>query len=112
MLIKIYCLKKISKILLGGLIGVTTPTKDGLMPKNQVCRNIAKINNLHCRLKCNISSPGEWVNGFLYVGSTSGSVSTVQKILGHTSVRTTQIYSEIIPETMIRDLEDANMQSC
>ena len=62
---------------LGGLIGVTTPTKDGLMPKNQVCRNIAKINNLHCRLKCNISSPGEWVNGFLYVGSTSGSVSTI-----------------------------------
>ena len=47
------------------------------MPKNQVCRNIAKINNLHCRLKCNISSPGEWVNGFLYVGSTSGSVSTI-----------------------------------
>lgn len=63
--------------LLEGLIGVTTPTKDGLMPKNQVCRNIAKINNLHCRLKCNISSPGEWVNGFLYVGSTSGSVSTI-----------------------------------
>ena len=62
---------------LGGLIGVTTPTKDGLMPKNQVCRTIAKINNLHCRLKCNISSPGEWVNGFLYVGSTSGSVSTI-----------------------------------
>ena len=62
---------------LGGLIGVTTPTKDGLMPKNQVCRNIAKINNLHCRLKCNINSPGEWVNGFLYVGSTSGSVSTI-----------------------------------
>ena len=62
---------------LGGLIGVTTPTKDGLMPKHQVCRNIAKINSLHCRLKCNISSSGEWVNGFLYVGSTSGSVSTI-----------------------------------
>ena len=67
----------LSTLDLGGLIGVTTPTKDGLMPKNQVCRNIAKINNLHCRLKCNISSPGEWVNGFLYVGSTSGSVSTI-----------------------------------
>lgn len=39
-------------------------------------------------------------------------ITTVQKILGHTSVRTTQIYSEIIPETMIRDLEDANMQYC
>ena len=62
---------------LGELIGVATAKKDGLMPKNQVCRNIAKINNLHCRLKCNISSPGEWVNGFLYVGSTSGSVSTI-----------------------------------
>ena len=62
---------------LGELIGVATAKKDGLMPKNQVCRNIAKINNLHCRLKFNISSPGEWVNGFLYVGSTSGSVSTI-----------------------------------
>ena len=32
---------------------------------------------MHCRLKCNISSPGEWVNGILYVGSTSGTVSTI-----------------------------------
>lgn len=39
-------------------------------------------------------------------------ITTVQKILGHTSVRTTQIYSEIIPETMIKDLEDANIQFC
>lgn len=62
---------------LGGLIGVTTPTKDGLMPKNQVSKNIGKIDNMHCRLKCNISSPGEWVNGFLYVGSTTGTVSTI-----------------------------------
>ena len=62
---------------LGGLIGVTTPTKDGLMPKNQVSRNIGKIDNMHCRLKCNISSPGEWVNGFLYVGFTTGTVSTI-----------------------------------
>lgn len=62
---------------MGELIGIATAKRDGLMPKNQVCRNIAKINNLHCCLKCNISSPGEWVNGFLYVGSTSGSVSTI-----------------------------------
>lgn len=47
------------------------------MPKNQVSRNIGKIDNMHCRLKCNISSPGEWVNGFLYVGSTTGTVSTI-----------------------------------
>ena len=32
---------------------------------------------MHWRLKFKISSPGEWVNGFLYVGSTSGSVSTI-----------------------------------
>ena len=62
---------------LGGLIGVATSGKDGLMPQNQVSRNIAKINNVHCRLKCNISSPGEWVNGFLYVGATTGTVSTI-----------------------------------
>lgn len=32
---------------------------------------------MHCRLKYNISSPGEWVNGFLYVGATTGTVSTI-----------------------------------
>lgn len=64
-------------MLLGGLIGVATSGKDGLMPQNQVSRNIAKINNVHCRLKCNISSLGEWVNGFLYVGATTGTVSTI-----------------------------------
>lgn len=38
-------------------------------------------------------------------------ITTVQKVLGHTSIRTTQIYSEIIPETMIRDLRAANNKS-
>lgn len=33
MLIKIYCLKKISKILLGGLIGVANAEKNGLMAR-------------------------------------------------------------------------------
>lgn len=35
-------------------------------------------------------------------------ITTVQKLLGHTSVKTTQIYSEVMDETIIRDLEKAN----
>ena len=31
-------------------------------------------------------------------------ITTVQKLLGHTSVKTTQIYSEVIPNTLITDL--------
>lgn len=38
-------------------------------------------------------------------------ITTVQKVLGHTSIRTTQIYSEILPETMIRDLSEANIRN-
>lgn len=34
-------------------------------------------------------------------------ITTVQKLLGHTSVKTTQIYSEVIPNTLITDLKKA-----
>lgn len=34
-------------------------------------------------------------------------ITTVQKILGHSSLRTTQIYSEIMPRTVVKDLKNA-----
>lgn len=34
-------------------------------------------------------------------------ITSVQKILGHTSVRTTQVYSEIMPRTVEKDLKNA-----
>ena len=34
-------------------------------------------------------------------------ITTVQKILGHSSLRTTQIYSEIMPKTVVKDLKNA-----
>lgn len=36
------------------------------------------------------------------------SMASVQKLLGHTSVKTTQIYSEIIDDTLIRELSKLN----
>ena len=32
-------------------------------------------------------------------------ITTVQKLLGHTSVKTTQIYSEVLSSTIVRDLK-------
>ena len=32
-------------------------------------------------------------------------ITTVQKLLGHTSVKTTEIYSEILADTIVRDLK-------
>lgn len=32
-------------------------------------------------------------------------ITTVQKLLGHTSVKTTQIYSEVLDDTLIKDLQ-------
>jgi len=37
-------------------------------------------------------------------------ITTIQKLLGHTSVKTTQIYSEVMDETIINDLMKANMK--
>lgn len=34
-------------------------------------------------------------------------ITTVQKLLGHTSVKTTEIYSEVLPGTIVRDLKNA-----
>ncbi len=34
-------------------------------------------------------------------------ITTVQKILGHASLRTTQVYSEIMPRTVVKDLRQA-----
>lgn len=31
-------------------------------------------------------------------------ITTVQRLLGHTSVKTTQIYSEVLSSTIVRDL--------
>lgn len=33
-------------------------------------------------------------------------ITTVQKLLGHTSVKTTQIYSEVLSDTIVRDLSN------
>lgn len=33
------------------------------------------------------------------------SITTVQKLLGHTSIKTTQIYSEVLDDTLIKDLQ-------
>ena len=35
-------------------------------------------------------------------------LTTVQKILGHTSIKTTQIYSEILSDTIVKDLKNVN----
>ncbi|WP_409034893.1 hypothetical protein [Phocaeicola plebeius] len=32
-------------------------------------------------------------------------ITTVQKLLGHTSVKTTEIYSEVLSSTILRDLK-------
>lgn len=43
----------------------------------------------------------------LYLGAN---ITTVQKLLGHKSVRTTEIYSNIMDMTVVRDLENLNIK--
>lgn len=64
------------------------------MPKNQVCRNIGKNDNLYCCLKFEIKSFGEWVNGFLYVADTNGVTSTIA--VSATIWNTTRVYCKLI----------------
>lgn len=37
-------------------------------------------------------------------------ITTVQKILGHTSVKTTQLYSEIMSDTIVKDLKSSSLR--
>ena len=43
----------------------------------------------------------------LYNGAN---ITTVQKLLGHKSVRTTEIYNDIMDMTVIRDLENITLK--
>lgn len=38
-------------------------------------------------------------------------ITTVQKLLGHTKISTTQVYSEVLHETVVRDLKNARKMS-
>ena len=38
-------------------------------------------------------------------------ITTVQKVLGHTSVKTTQIYSEVLSDTIVRDLKSVRKRN-
>lgn len=62
---------------MGELIGVTTPTKDGLMPRHQAIRSINKNNNIYCCLRLGIYEAGQVLNGFLYVTNVAGEISTI-----------------------------------
>lgn len=85
---------KVLKSELGGLIGMATTGKDGLMSKNQVCRGLGKDNNMHCCLKFEIKSFGECVNGFIYVADTNGVTSTIA--VSATIWNTTRVYCKLI----------------
>lgn len=37
-------------------------------------------------------------------------ITTVQKLLGHKSIKTTQIYSDVFPESIVRDLNRASLK--
>ena len=45
-------------------------------------------------------------NKWYVLKAVSGKDTTVQKLLGHTSVKTTQIYSEVLSSTIVRDLKN------
>ena len=38
-------------------------------------------------------------------------ITTIQRLLGHTSVKTTQIYSEVLDDTLISDLKKSAQKS-
>lgn len=40
--------------------------------------------------------------------SQSIPITTIQKLLGHTSIKTTQIYSEVLDDTLVSDLKKAS----
>lgn len=65
------------------------------------------LNLLIYNMLLDIESHPTWVCGLKHQGVP---ITTVQKLLGHTSVKTTEIYSEVFDETIIKDLTRANQK--
>lgn len=89
---------------LGGLIGI-----DDLKRDATIARNSAGLNDSYYNKKITYHTARHTCATLLVHQGVP--ITTVQRILGHTSVRTTQIYSEVFAETLIKDLTLANEKS-
>lgn len=62
---------------MGGLIGVATAEKNGLMSNHGVNRLISKNNGKNCCLTLNIKDAGETFTGFLVITNVDGVITVI-----------------------------------
>lgn len=75
-----------------------------LKPNSSINKDLIRIGKL-CGLKKHFSfHTARHTNATLLIYQ-GAPITTVQKLLGHRSVKTTEIYSEILPDTIIKDLK-------
>lgn len=72
---------------------------------NHQLKNIQRIANINKRLTFHTARHTN-ATILLYKGVH---ITTVQKLLGHKSVKTTEIYSKVMDMTIVRDLENADL---
>lgn len=62
---------------MGGLIGIATAEKSGLINSYQVLRRMSKNSNLYIRLKLGLKNIGDHLFGFLFFVDTSSRCSVI-----------------------------------
>lgn len=72
----------------------------------EVNRSLAKITAL-ARMKKHVTYHASRHTCAVLLIHRGVPITTVQKLLGHTSVKTTEIYSEVLSNTIVRDLKSA-----
>ena len=85
------------------LFGVSLSSNSNV---NKQLKRICQLAEIDKRLSFH-SARHTYATLLLYSGAN---ITTVQKLLGHKSVRTTEIYSDIMDMTVIRDLERLELQ--
>ena len=76
------------------------------MPSNGTCNKILKKIGVQCSIKTRLTYHlSRHTFGTLLTISQGVPIETVSKMLGHTNIKTTQIYAKITKEKISQDME-------
>lgn len=84
----------------------TRDNRSFLVPSNNHCNTILKKIGMHCGIKTRLTyHVSRHTFGTLLAISQGVPIETVSRMMGHTNLKTTQIYAKITKEKISQDME-------